>query len=85
MTPMVCTCVGTCNGDPNAADCKGLPTHTTGSPMVSRYWEIGNPDSFVCIGYRCTRDYSPRTKTHRHYWFNIGRFGFIWERPRYNR
>jgi len=50
-----------------------------------RHWEIGGPDSFVCIGYRRTRDYSPRTKTHRHFWFNIGRVGFIWERPRYNR
>jgi hypothetical protein len=55
------------------------------TPYHVRTWEIGGPDSFVCIGYRITRNYSPRTKMHRHFWFNIGRFGFAWERPRYNR
>jgi hypothetical protein len=55
------------------------------TPHRVREWSVGGPDSFVCIGYRVTRDYSPRTPLHRHFWFNVGPVGFSWERPKWNR
>jgi hypothetical protein len=61
-------------------------SHATGSrAAIRREWNIGGPDSFICIGYRNTANYSPRTPTHRHFWFNVGPAGFSWERPKWNR
>lgn len=54
-------------------------------PPRTREVSVGNAESFICAGFRRTRNYSPRTLVHWHVWLMVGPLGGALEWPRANR